>query len=90
MKKVLKRKRVDTNFSLNRDDWENFEQNNTSVALNVLFASYDSEEIKVAYKSNYNKRKNQVILLMINDEANNLLFCCKKLARIIFFGVVKK
>ena len=90
MKKVLKRKRVDTDFSLNRDDWENFEQNNTSVALNVLFASYDSEEIKVAYKSNYNKRKNQVILLMINDEANNLLFCCKKLARIIFFGVVKK
>ena len=77
-------------FSLNLDDWENFEQNNTSVALNVLFASYDSEEIKVAYKSNYNKRKNQVILLMINDEANNLLFCCKKLARIIFFGVVKK
>ena len=90
MKKVLKRKRVDTDFSLNRDDWENFEQNNTSVALNVLFASYDGEEIKVAYKSNYNKRKNQVIFLMINDEANNLLFCCKKLARIIFFGVVKK
>ena len=90
LKKVLKRKRVDTDFSLNRDDWENFEQNNTSVALNVLFASYDGEEIKVAYKSNYNKRKNQVIFLMINDEANNLLFCCKKLARIIFFGVVKK
>ena len=71
MKKILKLKRIDTDFSLNRDDWENFEQNNTSVALNVLFASYDSEEIKLAYKSNYNKHKNQVILLMINDEANN-------------------
>ena len=90
MKKILKLKRTDTDFSLNRDDWENFEQNNTSVALNVLFASYDSEEIKAAYKSNYNRLKNQVIFLMINDEANNLLFCCKKLARIIFFGVVKK
>ena len=65
-------------FSLNLDDWENFEQNNTSVALNVLFASYDSEEIKVAYKSNYNKRKNQVILLMINDEANNCYYFAVK------------
>ena len=33
--------------------------------------SYNSEEIKPAYKSSYNKRKNQVILLMINDESNN-------------------
>ena len=56
----------------------------------MLFASYDREEIKLAYKSNYNKRKNQVILLMINDEANNCYyFAVKKLFRIIFFGVVK-
>ena len=90
MKKILKIKRIDTDFSLYPEDWDNFEQNHTSVALNVLFASYDSEEIKLAYKLNYNKRKNQVILLMINDEANNLLFCCKKLVRIIFFRMVKK
>ena len=78
---------TDTNFSLNRDDWENFEQNNTSVALNVLFASYDSEEIKLAYKSNYNKHKNQVILLMINDEANNCYyFAVKNLSELYSLG----
>ena len=87
LKKILKLKRTDTDFSLNRDDWENFEQNNTSVALNVLFASYDSEEIKLAYKSNYNKRKNQVILLMINDEANNCYyFAVKNLSELYSLG----
>ena len=50
------------------EDWENFEQNNILVALNILFVSYDSEEIKLVYKSDSNKGKNQVILLMINDK----------------------
>ena len=44
----------------------------------MLFASYDSEEVKLVYKSNYNKRKNQVILLMINDEANNSYYFAVK------------
>ena len=57
LKKILKFKRVDTDFSSYQRDWENFEQNSTSVALNVLFVSYDSEEIKLAYKSSYNKGK---------------------------------
>ena len=55
-----------------------FKQNNTSIALNVLSISYNSEEIKLAYKSNYNKRKNQIILLMINDEANNCYYFAVK------------
>ena len=38
LKKILKLKRIDMDFPLYREDWENFEQNNTSVALNVLFA----------------------------------------------------
>ena len=91
LKKILKLKRIDTDFPLYREDWENSEQNNTSVALNMLFELYDSKEIKLAYKWNYNKRKNQIILLMINDEANNCYyFAVKKLARITFFGMVKK
>ena len=91
LKKILKFKRVDADFLSHQGDWEEFEQNNTSIALNILFVSYNSEEIKLAYKSNYNKRKNQVILLMINDEANNChYFAVKKLVRIIFFGMVKK
>ena len=74
-------KRVDTDFSSHQKDWEQFEQENTSIALDVLFVTYNSEEIKFAYKSSYNKRKNQVILLMIRNEANNYYyFAVKKLS----------
>ena len=66
-KKILKFKRVDTDFSSHQREWEEFEQNNNSIALNILFAPHNSEQINLAYKSNYNKRENQVILLMIND-----------------------
>ena len=78
LKKVLKFRRVDTYFSSYQRDWEEFEQENTSIALNILSLSYNSEEVKLAYKSIYNKRKNQVILLMINDEANNCLYFAVK------------
>ena len=78
LKKLLKFRRVDTDFSSYQRDWEEFEQNNTSIALNILFVSYNSEEIKLAYKSNYNKRKNQVILLMISSEANNYYYFAVK------------
>ena len=88
LKKIEKLERIDTDLSSYQRDWEEFEQNNTSVALNILFVSYNSEEIKLAYKSNYNKRKNQVILLMINDEANNCYFLLKKIVRIKIFSVV--
>ena len=78
LKKLLKFRRVDTDFSSYQRDWEEFEQNNTSIALNILFVSHNSEEINLAYKSRYNKRKNQVILLMINDEANNCYYFAVK------------
>ena len=87
MKKILKFERVDTGFSSYQKEWEEFEQNNASIALNILFVSHNSEEIKLAYKSNYNKRKNQVILLMINDEANNCYyFAVKNLPKLNSLG----
>ena len=43
-KKILKFKRVATDFSSYQRDWEEFEQSNTSIALNMLFASQDSEK----------------------------------------------
>ena len=87
MKKKLEFKRVDTAFLLYQKDWEKFEQNNTSIALNILFVSHNSEEVKLAYKSSYNKRKNQVILLMINDEANNCYyFAVKNLSELNSLG----
>ena len=71
MKKLLNFKGVDIDFSSHERYWENFEQENNSIAINVLFVPHNSEEIKLAYKSSHNKRKNQVILLMINDDVNN-------------------
>ena len=54
---------------LHKRDWKNFEQNNKSTALNVLFSLKDSEEITLLYKSEYNlERENKVLLLMINDD----------------------
>ena len=71
LKKLLKFRRVDTDFSSYQRDWEEFEQENTSIALNILFLSHNSEEVKLAYKSSYNKCKNWVVLLIINNEVNN-------------------
>ena len=40
-----------------------------SIALNVLFASQNSEEITLVYKSEHNyNRENNALLLMINDD----------------------
>ena len=74
LKKLLKFKRVDIDFSSHQRYRKKFEQENNLIAVNVLFASHNSEEIKLSYKSSYNKRKTQVILLMINDEVNNYYY----------------
>ena len=58
LKKLLKFRRVDIDFSSHQRYWEKFEQENNSIAINVLFVLYNSEEINLAYKSRYNKRKN--------------------------------
>ena len=56
------------NFPSNVGDWKKFELNNKSVALNVLYVPYGDKTIRHAYKSKYNlKRENQVILLIISD-----------------------
>ena len=42
--------------------------NKTVIALNILYVPYNTEEIRVTYKSKHNfKRGKQVILLMITD-----------------------
>ena len=79
LQKLLKFRRVDTDFSSYQRDWEEFEQENTSIALNILFVSHNSGEINLAFKSSYNKRKTQVILLMINDETNNSYYFAVKI-----------
>ena len=55
-------------FPSHSKDWKKFEQNNKRITLNILFVPYNTEKIRLAYKSKYNfKRKNQVIMLMITD-----------------------
>ena len=62
-------KQEDKDFSSQKRNWENFEQNNESIALNVLFASQDSEEITLLYKSEHNlEREHKVLLLVIDDD----------------------
>ena len=93
MKKLLKFRKADTDFSSYQRDWEEFQQENNSITLDVLFVLHNNEEIKLAYKSIYNKRENQVILLMINGEANNCYtvnFFCKKFVRIKFLRMVTR
>ena len=54
-KNIFKKiKHEDKDFSSHKRDWENFEQDNESIALHVLFSSKDSEEITLSYKSEYN------------------------------------
>ena len=47
-------KHEDKDFSSQKRNRENFEQNNESIALNVLFGSQNSEEITLLYKSENN------------------------------------
>ena len=55
-------------FPAGPKDLKKFEQNNKTIALNILFVPHNTETIRVAYRSEYNhKRKNQVNLLMITD-----------------------
>ena len=55
-------------FPSHSKDWKKFEQNNKTIALNILYVPYSTKQIRQAYISKYNhKRENQVILLMITD-----------------------
>ena len=54
-------------FPSEQKDWKKSELNK-SIFINILFAPYNTEKIRLAYKSKYNfKHENQVILLMITD-----------------------
>ena len=61
-------------FPAGPKDWIEFELNNETIALNILFIPHNRETISVAYRSEYDqKRKKQVILLMIGDGKKHYL-----------------
>ena len=56
-------------FPAGAKDWEKFEKNNKEVAVNILYVPHNTKDIRLAYKSKYNhKRKDQVVLLMITND----------------------
>ena len=55
-------------FPSYQKDWKKFEQNNKTIAFNILFVPHNAKKIRLACKSKYNhNRENQVILLMITN-----------------------
>ena len=74
----------DINFPATKKDWNRFEVNNKNVALNVLYVSFNTKKIEIAYKSKHNLvRDNQIILLMISDGENWHYLVVKSLSRLL-------
>ena len=64
--------------------WKKFELNNKTVALNILFVPYNTEEIRLSYRSKHNlKHENQVTLLMITHTKKLLYFAVKSLSALL-------
>ena len=77
----------ETDFLAHKKDWKKFESNNKSIALNILYVLYNTEEIIHAYKSKNNlKHENQVVLLMITDGEEWHYLDVKKLSA-LFRGI---
>ena len=63
-----------SNKSLENFYWKKYSLNNKSIAVNVVYVPYNTENIRHAYKSKNNlKLENQVILLIITVGKNNII-----------------
>ena len=64
--------------------WIKFEKNNKKIALDILFIPHNTKTISVAYRSEYNnKRKKQVILLMITNSKKSHYFGVTNLSALL-------
>ena len=74
-------------FPTQQSDWKKIEENNKSITLNILFVPNGTQDIRLAYKSKYNgKREEKVILLMIGDAEKWHYLAVKNLPR-LFRGI---
>ena len=74
----------DIQFPLYLKDRKKFEQNNKTIALNILFVPYNTKQIRYAYTSKYNfKRDNQVNLLIITDNKNWHYLAIKSIPKLL-------
>ena len=61
------------NFLSEKDDWEKFEKNNVSIALNVLYAKKEKIYPTVS-KHNSNREKQNVLLMLPNGKGREAKF----------------
>ena len=77
------------NIPSEKDDWEKFEKNNVTIALNVLYTK--KEEIYPAYVSKHNTNcERQVNLFIISNRKFMVLPCSKKTISIINNNYIKQ
>ena len=80
----------DINFPPHKEDWNTFEKNNKSIALNILYVPYNTKQIRPAYISKYNRdRENEVTLLMITDGKKWHYLAVKSIS-MLFRGITSK
>ena len=55
-------------FPSHNNDWNDFEKNSKTIALNILYVSYNTKQLRHTYKLKHNlTHESQVIVLMITD-----------------------
>ena len=71
-------------FPAQPSNWKKIEENNKSIALKILFVPNGTKDIRLAYKSKYNgKREEKVILPMIGDGEKWYHLAVKNLLRLL-------
>ena len=80
----------DINFPSHKEDWNTFEKNNRSIALNIFHVPSNTKQILPAYVSKYNcDRENQTNLFMITD-GKKWHFLAIKSIPTLFRGITSK
>ena len=66
------------------------ERNSDTIALNILYVKHNTKNVSVVYRSKHNnKRKKQVILLMINDGEKYHYIAVTNLSALLQKNIIK-
>ena len=57
----------DIDFPATSKDWKKFEQNNESIALNILYVPHNTKKIHIAYKSRHDLTREEQVILLITE-----------------------
>ena len=69
-------------FPSHSKDWKKFDQSNKTIALNILFVLHNIKQIRLAYIStqNFKRNNNKLILLMITGGTKQQYLAVKRLS----------